>query len=480
MKKTFFACFVLSTLLVNTYASDAEPERYVEAGRKGEPDKGLYRTFRGVIERAPEARSSPEMKPARQFDGTISASVSMSRATQAAEFVPAEEGKTPEERDASFSDPRALLISPLPGSTLSSVQRFTWTGGYLTDDYYIKAGSCLDCTDIADLPIYLLRSATLYMPSDGRVIYFKLYTRFAGIWFYASYTFRAINLSGTAAEMILPLRGATLSKTQNFLWSVGRNVQEYALGVGSCRDCKDILDERLGTRLSRTVNLPEDGRTIYVTLFSYYSGAWHWIDYEYRAPAAPKELCRVNMKNQLAYGVTLLINGANAGTVPAGETRYKELACPSEMKVSWSLNRPTLSGRQLGDAMGGVWPVIESPSGSYDFDVDHIIGEQGFFAPAITNQSGAPLLLEVNGGLETQNRCDCVVPVNGKNIMAGYFKLAPESNVRLYRSGSKYSGNYVLFGTDADGTVADSGTIESLVTEGTGVLPLTVEAAPEQ
>jgi hypothetical protein len=128
--------------------------------------------------------------------------------------------------------------------------------------------------------------------------------------------------------------------------------------------------------------------------------------------------------------------------------------------------------------MSGVFQTISKPSGSYEFEVEAQIGQQRYFVPVITNQSPVDLLIEVNGGLESQNRCNCVAGAKTQNAAAGYYKLFNNSNLRLYQNDNGYSGRYWFWGADSDGRIASSGVLPPHVDHNTGRVSFTVSTAP--
>lgn len=94
--------------------------------------------------------------------------------------------------------------------------------------------------------------------------------------------------------------------------------------------------------------------------------------------------------------------------------------------------------------MSGTFEIV-NPPGRQELTVDNIVADQSYFVPFITNGTGTGLLMEVNGGLQSQNRCNCVVAANTNNVAIGYYRLFSNSNVRAYRSGSNYTGQYRFF-----------------------------------
>ncbi len=101
--------------------------------------------------------------------------------------------------------------------------------------------------------------------------------------------------------------------------------------------------------------------------------------------------------------------------------------------------------------MSGVFSTYNNPSGTYNFTVGNHIGNTDYFLPLITNHTYADLEIEVNGGLQPENRCNCTAPAGGTRIATGYYLWYSNSNVRLYENGTNYRGRYLFFGVDSNG-----------------------------
>ena len=377
-------------------------------------------------------------------------------------------------------DPRATLSAPSSGATLGSSATFAWTPGSQATRYWLTVGSCSDCADIADRDMGLTRSVTINLPTDGRVLYASIFTSYAGAWFWNDYQFRASGSnSAVPSALTSPSNGSTLANPQSFSWNTGSGVDFRWFNVGSCTQCNDIFDGEISERFSVSVNIPQDGRVIFVTVWSLIQGDWYTRDYQFRAPPGVEtRIVRANVTNQLKYAINVSINDRVVGSVPAGETRYVEDSVGSSMTVSWDLVRPTLSGRALGDVMGGRYNTIYNPSGSYNFTADYIIGDSQFFRPLFTNRSATALLMEVNGGSASQNRCECTAAAASTNVHSGYYKLFSNSNFRVYRSTSNYTGAYLFWGTNSDGRVSSGGEIWRNVAQGSGEITFTTSTAP--
>jgi hypothetical protein len=85
--------------------------------------------------------------------------------------------------------------------------------------------------------------------------------------------------------MQTPTAGSTLSgASQAFTWGSGQGVSQYFLYVGTSLADSNIYGNNLGTSTSATItNLPTNGSTIYVHLWSLINGNWLSNDYQYRA-----------------------------------------------------------------------------------------------------------------------------------------------------------------------------------------------------
>lgn len=78
------------------------------------------------------------------------------------------------------------------------------------------------------------------------------------------------------------LNGSNIGGNVTLNWSTGTGVTSYALWVGSSPGAYDLYaaDEGVGT--SRTLNLPTDGRMVYVSLHSLIGGVYQSLTYQYR------------------------------------------------------------------------------------------------------------------------------------------------------------------------------------------------------
>src|SRR6202008_1321542 len=83
-----------------------------------------------------------------------------------------------------------------------------------------------------------------------------------------------------------PPPGSTLaSSSQTFQWTPGTQSSAYWMTIGSVVGGNDIYNSgNLGNVTQVTVNnLPTNGQTLYVTLFSDVNGSWPYNEYTYMA-----------------------------------------------------------------------------------------------------------------------------------------------------------------------------------------------------
>jgi hypothetical protein len=163
--------------------------------------------------------------------------------------------------------------------------------------------------------------------------------------------------------------------------------------------------------------------------------------------------------NYLIYPATVSVNGSAVGTITASSSGSFTIPAPQNLTVSFELTRPTVGGVPIGDAMVGYWNTINNPAGVYTFTISNQIGSQAYFAPIIANTAGVPLLMDVNFGLATENRCNCVVPVGATSVGIGYYRLFSDSTVDAFLSTSNYSGQYSYFNNLVSFVQAQTGTL---------------------
>lgn len=162
------------------------------------------------------------------------------------------------------------------------------------------------------------------------------------------------------------------------------------------------------------------------------------------AVPAPVSQVTLVVTNQLIATVAISVQGTVVGTVPPQSTRQATVTSAPSLDVSFEVIEPRLGNRVLGDRMSGRW-TLTAPAGTVNLTVDNLVGSTWYFAPLVTNLTGTSLLMAVNFGLQAENRCGCVVPVGGRRVFLGYYRLFSNSMLHAYRDGSNYTGAYRYF-----------------------------------
>jgi hypothetical protein len=124
------------------------------------------------------------------------------------------------------------------------------------------------------------------LPTDGRILYVRLWSQFSGSLDFNDYTYTAATVGTvTPAAMTSPANNSTLSGSSvTFQWNTGSLIQEYFLYVGNSPGMNDIYGQSQGTNTSKTLTgLPTDGRRLYVRLWSSNGSTWYYNDYTYTA-----------------------------------------------------------------------------------------------------------------------------------------------------------------------------------------------------
>ncbi|MBI4892229.1 MAG: hypothetical protein HY821_16500 [Acidobacteria bacterium] len=186
--------------------------------------------------------------------------------------------------------PKAEMISPTPGSTLSrSAVTFQWNPGDSATQYWLMIGTWLGGDTLFSADQGLLTSAPVTgLPTDGRMIYVRLWSYVNGQWISNDYQYKAYAPAGTSpakAELTSPAPGSTLpGASANFQWTAGTAVARYYLFVGLWQGGNTLANIDAATNLQASVTgLPTDGTTLYVRLWSFIDTAWQYNDYTVKA-----------------------------------------------------------------------------------------------------------------------------------------------------------------------------------------------------
>jgi len=174
-----------------------------------------------------------------------------------------------------------ILTTPNPGSTLTSGSvTFGWSAGAAATAYWIDVGSTTGAHDIYSSGNLgnVLSTTVNGLPTDGSAVYVTLYSLVGTSWVGNTYNYTALNAAGGLAQITSPSNGAVLSgNSVTFTWSADANASAYWVDVSLVGPGGNDLDSsgNLGNVLTESIgNLPANGSTVYVTLYSLVGGQW--------------------------------------------------------------------------------------------------------------------------------------------------------------------------------------------------------------
>ncbi|HZS45452.1 MAG TPA: hypothetical protein VFC63_10150, partial [Blastocatellia bacterium] len=120
-----------------------------------------------------------------------------------------------------------------------------------------------------------------------------------------------IPTSQARAQMTSPAAGSTFgSGTVTFNWSQVANSTQYSLYVGNAYRSYDIYASYVSGGSTTVSGIPTDGRTIYISLWSFINGIWVPADYTYQAETPTSQ----------GYAINLIASPSAGGTVSGGGT----------------------------------------------------------------------------------------------------------------------------------------------------------------
>ena len=71
------------------------------------------------------------------------------------------------------------------------------------------------------------------------------------------------------------------------------------------------------------------------------------------------------------------------------------------------------------------------PGGRLRREASAAVGDVAYFAPLITNDTGRPLRVTVNAGLQGAMPCHCTITAGAVRMMIGYYPLFQNSTVQV-------------------------------------------------
>ena len=229
----------------------------------------------------------------------------------------------------------ATMSLPTPGSTFSGPSvTFTWNNVTGAQAYYLDVGTSSHVNEYYSQNQGLNTSVTVSgLPTNGSQVNVTLYTEFGGIWYSNLYIYTAESF--TLAAMTVPSAGSPLSgQNQTFIWSAASSgVQAYYLDVGTSSSVNYYYSQNEGMNTQATVsNLPVNGSTVYVTLYSEFNGTWYSNQYTYTAalpaamssPAPSSTLAGSSQTFTWTTGNSVSSYTLSVGSTPGGTDIYTQ------------------------------------------------------------------------------------------------------------------------------------------------------------
>jgi len=177
---------------------------------------------------------------------------------------------------------KAVLLSPTPASTFTGPSAtFTWSPGSGATEYILFVGTATGRNNLVSRSLGLGLSTTVNnLPVDGSTIFVRLLTRIGGILQFNDYTFTAATF--TKAALISPTQSPLVGPSVDFTWSAGSPATGYIIWVGTAAGRNNLVSRAVGLNQTTTVNnLPVDGSTIFVRLFTNTGTGLTFIDYTF-------------------------------------------------------------------------------------------------------------------------------------------------------------------------------------------------------
>ena len=211
----------------------------------------------------------------------------------------------------------ATMATPTNGSTLTAASTtFTWNTNGSSGPYYLWIGSTTGGNDLGNAGVASGTSMTLTLPTTGNTIYVTLWSTVNGNMVSNSYTYTEATL--LPAAMTSPTSGSTLSgAATTFTWNANASVGPFYIWVGSTPGGLDLGNAGVASGSSMTLNLPTNGNTIYVTLWSTLNGAGVSKSYTYtEATMLPATMSTPTSGSTLSGPATTFTWSSNGSTGP--------------------------------------------------------------------------------------------------------------------------------------------------------------------
>ena len=219
----------------------------------------------------------------------------------------------------SFSDPDNIVFSLYVGSSPGDFDL-----GYYPD---LNGASSVNVTSL---------------PTNGSSIYLTLYSLFNDEWLTNEYVYTAASISSTvAANITFPANGSTLSGSDQVFNFVDPGNIVFSLYVGSSPGDFDLgyYPGLNGTSAVNVTNLPTNGSSIYLTLYSLNNDVWLTNEYVYTASLAG---------TTVAANITFPVDGSRL----SGNNQFFSFADPDNIVFSLYV------GSSPGDYDLGYYPEL--------------------------------------------------------------------------------------------------------------------------
>jgi hypothetical protein len=155
-------------------------------------------------------------------------------------------------------------------------------------------------------------------------------------------------------------------------------------------------------------------------------------------------------QNQLIEPVRIVAGASGRErVVPAGRTLRVPLSRRASAVAEWRMLRPTSpDGAAMGVDVGGTL-AFDRPRGRQLRFAQARDSANAYFAPLITNNTGAPVSITVNAGLAGAMSCHCTIPPGATRVRIGYYPLFANSTVEA-RDAQGRSAMFANLGPEVD------------------------------
>jgi YVTN family beta-propeller protein len=228
--------------------------------------------------------------------------------------------------DYTYTGSGAALLTPTPGSTLSSSSvTFTWSPGTGVTQYTLAVSDLFKGNNNLYQSAGLRKTTSVTvggLPVSGENLYVRLCS-YSSSWQCTDYNYGMTGtpvlatLSTPAPSSVLPGASAT------FQWTAGSGVTNYILQLGTMgKGSKDIYNGASTTSTSVSLTtLPSNGVTIYARLYSQFNGNWtQYNDYTYTEFGTPVAAALVTPAPSSTLSTSSVAFTWSAGT---GVTSYQ-------------------------------------------------------------------------------------------------------------------------------------------------------------